>query len=555
MSQNQHSQLHRPLQYTSTSSFGVVRRAPANASQDGGGGGTGGAASNNNTWQNHPERSQASLGNADDIAAGQENEDGEIVRSSIPLRLPQAIMAAASQGHLPAISQKNGDDFDDDDDERLIPTTIVWKSGGNDVFLAGTFHRLEWRARERMYFDPSTSTHVATINIPPGTYRIKFIVDDAWRCSPDLPTAADDKTGNLVNYIDVEDPLTLVGQGGDETQGQNTKVMKANLRRTYHPRRGGGGGGGGGGEKNPTNQQVAITSRSPTSGRAYHPPLLPPSDSFWGEDTSRPPQVQASSGGDGPSASPTLTPFHSGSGGWEHGRDGVIERWTDVIPEPLIAAAQQEEAYIQALNAAREVRRGGAGTRGGGTVGSLGMGVPSIPMAPRLPRHLDKVILNAKSGNTNITSNGWGAVLPSLSGAGVSNSNPPSSSTASTATTATSTNTTTATTTTTTAATTDVTRASSSRTRSTRSRTLGMTSLPDNTTSHEAPGKPFFPNPIAGLDHWAQVQADDSSVLPVPSHVILHHLGTSAIKNGVLAVSDTTRYNKKYITTIYYKPI
>lgn len=38
---------------------------------------------------------------------------------------------------------------------------------------------------------------------------------------------------------------------------------------------------------------------------------------------------------------------------------------------------------------------------------------------------------------------------------------------------------------------------------------------------------------------------DDNSVLPVPSHVVLHHLCTSAIKNGVLAVANTTRYRKK----------
>lgn len=38
---------------------------------------------------------------------------------------------------------------------------------------------------------------------------------------------------------------------------------------------------------------------------------------------------------------------------------------------------------------------------------------------------------------------------------------------------------------------------------------------------------------------------DDASVLPVPSHVVLHHLSTSAIKNGVLAVGNTTRYREK----------
>lgn len=38
---------------------------------------------------------------------------------------------------------------------------------------------------------------------------------------------------------------------------------------------------------------------------------------------------------------------------------------------------------------------------------------------------------------------------------------------------------------------------------------------------------------------------DDGSVMPVPSHVVLQHLCTSAIRNGVLAVATTTRYRKK----------
>ncbi|ESK88008.1 snf1 kinase complex beta-subunit [Moniliophthora roreri MCA 2997] len=56
-------------------------------------------------------------------------------------------------------------------------------------------------------------------------------------------------------------------------------------------------------------------------------------------------------------------------------------------------------------------------------------------------------------------------------------------------------------------------------------------------------------------DDSAALIADDSSVLPVPpSHVVLHHLCTSAIKNGVLAVGETIRYRQKYVTTVYYKP-
>jgi hypothetical protein len=48
-----------------------------------------------------------------------------------------------------------------------------------------------------------------------------------------------------------------------------------------------------------------------------------------------------------------------------------------------------------------------------------------------------------------------------------------------------------------------------------------------------------------GTTATALMLADDASVLPVPSHVVLHHLSTSAIRNGVLAVGNTTRYRKK----------
>jgi hypothetical protein len=254
--------------------------------------------------------------------------------------------------------------------------------------------------------------------------------------------------------------------------------MKANRRRTY-PRRLQ--------TTSLNNPQTSPTTRSPhsTSGRAYHPPLLPPSDSFWGSDSS---QL-----------------------GWEHGRDGVLEKWTNVIPAPLISAAQQEELYISALQAAREARRGGAGTRG--TVGKLGMGVPSIPVAPRLPRHLDKVILNSRS-NDKSTGGSKGR---------------------------------------------------SGRKRGGSAMPMGMTSLltPDsasgsvlggtgaglasrvNVAGIGAGGGAGMEKSAstAAMEQWAN--ADDSSVLPVPNHVVLHHLGTSAIRNGVLAVSDTTRYNKK----------
>lgn len=47
---------------------------------------------------------------------------------------------------------------------------------------------------------------------------------------------------------------------------------------------------------------------------------------------------------------------------------------------------------------------------------------------------------------------------------------------------------------------------------------------------------------------------DDSSVLNMPNHTVLNHLATSSIRSGVLATSATTRYKKKHVTTILYKP-
>ncbi|XXH00235.1 Enhancer of polycomb-like protein 1 [Hypoxylon texense] len=46
---------------------------------------------------------------------------------------------------------------------------------------------------------------------------------------------------------------------------------------------------------------------------------------------------------------------------------------------------------------------------------------------------------------------------------------------------------------------------------------------------------------------------DDNSVLNMPNHTVLNHLATCSIKNNVLAVSATTRYQNKYVTTVIYK--
>lgn len=79
-----------------------------------------------------------------------------------------------------------------------------------------------------------------------------------------------------------------------------------------------------------------------------------------------------------------------------------------------------------------------------------------------------------------------------------------------------------------------------------RNAALAIEKLP---TPPSLPG--FLGKPILNA---ATPLKDDNSVLIMPNHSVLNHLATSSIKNNVLAVSATTRYKSKYVTTIMYKP-
>ncbi|PIL22413.1 hypothetical protein GSI_15101 [Ganoderma sinense ZZ0214-1] len=210
--------------------------------------------------------------------------------------------------------------------------------------------------------------------------------------------------------------------------------------------------------------------------------------------------------------------------------------WTTEIPQELVAAAAEEEAYLASADSP--------------TSSASGVPTPNIPPAPALPRHLDKLILNVRP--------------PAMAG-------PVSSSTGTSER--------------------DKRRSNREKERQRRERERARATpllAGDGTPATEdgaganGPASLALPPPLllpvvtaSGTDVTAQMLAqqpptppahssgrpwdgpgisDDASVLPVPSHVVLHHLSTSAIRNGVLAVANTTRYKKKYITTIYYKP-
>ena len=181
------------------------------------------------------------------------------------------------------------------------------------------------------------------------------------------------------------------------------------------------------------------------------------------------------------------------------------ERWTNRLPPELLAAAREEEVYLTSLSNALHTQP-----------------APHIPPAPVLPRHLDKLILNTRvatdrdphrqrrrkptktrpsvsqlgsdSGTHSPTNSSQEAIIPVTTASG-----------------------------------TDV----SATVKQTHPHAMRATTLKFSSSTGSS----------NKLD--AARLTDDSSVLPVPNHVVLHHLSTSAIKNGVLAVADTVRYKKK----------
>ncbi|KAK7531279.1 5'-AMP-activated protein kinase beta subunit, interation domain-containing protein [Phyllosticta citribraziliensis] len=76
-----------------------------------------------------------------------------------------------------------------------------------------------------------------------------------------------------------------------------------------------------------------------------------------------------------------------------------------------------------------------------------------------------------------------------------------------------------------------------------------------STVMNSLPPSPTLPVMLSkSILNGSMPMKDDSSVLNMPNHTVLNHLATSSIKHNVLATSATTRYKRKFLTTIMYKP-
>lgn len=108
----------------------------------------------------------------------------------------------------------------------VVPTVLQWSTGGTSVFVTGSFNN--WG--ERIPLRRSGVDYVVCLNLLPGTYQYKFIVDSEWRFAPDQPTVRDEM-GNINNCITVEDQQMYLhedpcsGFFGDNPNNAYTQVL------------------------------------------------------------------------------------------------------------------------------------------------------------------------------------------------------------------------------------------------------------------------------------------------------------------------------------------
>ncbi|CCF60017.1 hypothetical protein KAFR_0I02380 [Kazachstania africana CBS 2517] len=90
----------------------------------------------------------------------------------------------------------------------MVPVDITWQQGGTKAYVTGSF--TGWRKMIGLVPVPGQpGVFYVKLQLPPGTHRFRFIVDNELRFSDYLPTATD-QMGNFVNYLEVIAPATEV---------------------------------------------------------------------------------------------------------------------------------------------------------------------------------------------------------------------------------------------------------------------------------------------------------------------------------------------------------
>ncbi|ETO17830.1 hypothetical protein RFI_19480 [Reticulomyxa filosa] len=136
----------------------------------------------------------------------------------------QVIGDDKSDTSLPNKSQPN-EAYNQDDINSMekYPTTFKWKYGGRDVYVAhsGDGFRLKHHMEK-----VDVQSFEVTLELPPGEYSYKYIVDNTWRCDPDTKKTKDEATGKWYNVVEVGETVTVEEAQVKETDGQYGQFIK-----------------------------------------------------------------------------------------------------------------------------------------------------------------------------------------------------------------------------------------------------------------------------------------------------------------------------------------
>ncbi len=64
--------------------------------------------------------------------------------------------------------------------------------GAKQVYIAGDFNGWDPKARRMRRVHKGSDVFVARLQLPPGRYEFKYVVDGEWVCDPRLPRVANE---------------------------------------------------------------------------------------------------------------------------------------------------------------------------------------------------------------------------------------------------------------------------------------------------------------------------------------------------------------------------
>jgi 1,4-alpha-glucan branching enzyme len=90
-------------------------------------------------------------------------------------------------------------------DEKTGETVFSFtpKQAAKKVFLAGDFN--DWNPTGRRMVKGKGGTFRARLQLPPGRYEYKFVVDDAWVLDAEAPEHATNSFGSINSVVVVAD--------------------------------------------------------------------------------------------------------------------------------------------------------------------------------------------------------------------------------------------------------------------------------------------------------------------------------------------------------------